>query len=154
MVHSAKPILILGIGNILLQDEGVGVRAVERLRQRQLPPDVEIVDGGTGGADLVDVIADRRKVIVIDAMEAAAAPGTVSRFSGDELLPDPDAAISLHQLGLVESLVMARQLGCPPREVIVFGIQPARIRPGLELSPPVAAAVAEVIDAVLAECSR
>jgi hydrogenase maturation protease len=152
MPQPHQPVLILGIGNILLQDEGVGVRAVQRLRGCELPVHVDIVDGGTGGADLVDVIADRRKVIVIDAMDAAVPPGTISRFAGEDLLPDPGTTVSLHQLGLVESLVMAKQLGCGPGEVVVFGIQPARIQPGLELSQPVADAMAAVVKAVIAEC--
>ena len=65
------PILILGIGNILLRDEGVGVRVVEALRGRALPDTVELVDGGTGGADLLEVVADRRVVIVVDAAHGA-----------------------------------------------------------------------------------
>jgi hydrogenase maturation protease len=113
----SAPTLILGIGNILLRDEGVGVR-------------------------------------VIEAIEAQAAPGTVFRLRGDELMPNPGVAVSLHQLGLVESLTMAEQLECAPTEVIIFGVQPDQIRPGLELSALVANAVPGVIDAVLKEASR
>jgi hydrogenase maturation protease len=144
-------VLVLGIGNILLCDEGVGVRAIEAMQPMDLPSNVELVDAGTAGADLVDIIAHRRKVIVVDAIEAGAAPGTVFRLRGDELMPDSGVAISLHQLGLVESLTMAEQLECAPKEVIVFGVQPDKIRPGLELSAPVANAVSKVIDAVLFE---
>ncbi len=146
-----KPILIMGIGNILLWDEGVGVRVVEAMQNLDLPEHVELVDAGTAGADLVDIMTGRRKVIVVDAIESQAAPGTIFRLSGEELLPEPGASISLHQLGLVESLFMAEQLGCAPGEVVVFGIQPAEIRAGLELSPDVANAIPKVIDAVLAE---
>ena len=146
-----KPVLIMGIGNILLRDEGVGVRVVEAMQNLDLPDHVELVDAGTAGADLVDIMADRRKVIVVDAIESQAAPGTIFRLSGEELLPEPGASISLHQLGLVESLFMAEQLGCAPGEVVVFGIQPAEIRAGLELSPAVANAIPKVIEGVLAE---
>lgn len=146
-----KPILILGIGNILLRDEGVGVRVVEAMQGLDLPEGVELVDAGTAGADLVDIMADRRKVIVVDAIEAQGAPGTILRLNGEDLLPEPGGLLSLHQLGLVESLFMAKQLGCAPGEVIVFGIQPGQIRAGLELSPEVASAVPKVIEAVLAE---
>lgn len=154
MHPDGKPVLIMGIGNILLRDEGVGVRAVEAMQTLELPDDVELIDAGTGGADLVDIMAHRRKVIVVDAIEGRASPGTIFRLSGEELLPEPGAAISLHQLGLVESLFMAEQLGCAPREVVVFGVQPGQIRAGLELTPEVASALPKVIDAVLAETGQ
>ncbi len=149
-----QPTLIMGIGNILLRDEGLGVRVVEAMQQFDLPDGVELVDAGTAGADLVEVIADRGKVIVIDAIEAGAEPGTIVRLAAEDLMPDDGASISLHQLGLVESLRMAQQLGCAPGEVVVFGVQPGEIRAGLELSPAVAAVVPAVVEAVLAELGR
>ena len=148
-----KSTLILGIGNILLRDEGVGVRVAEALQKMELPEDVEVIDGGTGGADLVDVLADRNKVVVIDAIEAQGAPGSVFRLRSEELMPAPGETMSLHQLGLMESLLMAQQLGCAPQEVVLFGIQPGQICPGLELTPEVADAVPKVIRAVLEEIS-
>lgn len=146
-----RPVLILGIGNILLRDEGVGVRVVEALQQMQLADCVEVVDGGTAGADLVDVLADRDKVVVIDAIESQSPPGTVFRLRSEELMPSPGSTLSLHQLGLVESLMMAQQLGCAPRQVVVFGIQPDQVIPGLDLTPEVANAIPRVVDAVLEE---
>jgi hydrogenase maturation protease len=148
------PKLILGVGNILLRDEGVGVRVIERMRDLALPADVELADGGTSGADLVDVLADRERVVVVDAVAADAEPGTVLRFSGDELVGQSVVPISLHQFGLVDSLLMARQLGCAPKEVIVFGIKPKDISPGLELSDKIEALVPKVIELVLAEIAR
>jgi hydrogenase maturation protease len=145
------PVLVLGIGNILLRDEGVGVRAVEELRGVPLPEDVELVDGGTCGADLVELLADRRKVIVIDALQTDEPPGSVFRLTAAELMPSPGDCISLHQLGLVESLNIAAQLGCAPEEVVIFGIQPGTIAPGLELTAEAAAAIPLVIRSVLAE---
>ena len=146
-----QPTLVMGIGNILLRDEGVGVRTIEAMQQIELPQGVELVDAGTAGADLIDLVADRRKLIVIDAIEADAAPGTVFRLLAEDLAPQDGAMISLHQLGLVESLAMAKHLGCAPQQVVVFGVQPAVISTGLDLSPQVAAAVPKVIQAVLSE---
>lgn len=146
-----QPTLILGIGNILLQDEGVGVRVIEAMQQMELPDEVELVDGGTAGADLVDIIADRRKLIVVDAIDAGSRPGTILRLAADDLAPEPEAAISLHQLGLAESLAMASQLDCAPQDVVIFAVQPGRIAPGLELSAEVAAVVPAVVEAVMAE---
>ena len=145
-----SPILILGIGNILMCDDGVGVRALEALRQVPLPDTVELLDGGTFGADLLDEIANRRKVIVLDAMATGAAPGSVLRLAGDELWQEQES-LSLHEFGLVETLKMARQLGCAPAEVVVFGVQPQEIALNLTLSTAVAAAIPRLLEQVLAE---
>jgi hydrogenase maturation protease len=165
------PVLVLGVGNILLKDEGVGVHAVRELTARAerggspRRHDVELYDGGTFGIDLLDTIANRRKVIVIDAVRpvlrssgaaaakggADAAPGTVLRFTAADLVRPGRPDLSLHQVGLFETLAMARQLGCAPEEVVIFGVVPMALEPGLELSPEVAAVVPRVIDLVLAE---
>ena len=152
-----NPTLVLGIGNILLKDEGVGVHAVRDLTARAergrpaLPDGVELYDGGTFGIDLLDTIANRRKVIVIDAVQADAAPGTVLRFTAADLVRPGRPDLSLHQVGLCETLAMARQLGCAPEEVVIFGIVPMTLEPGLDLSPEVAAVVPKVVELVLTE---
>ena len=150
-VPTPKPRLVLGIGNILLGDEGVGVRIVEAMRERAMPEDVEVADGGTGGADLVDLMAGRRKVIVIDAAEFDGRPGDILRFTAADLGRREGIGLSLHDLGLAEALTMMRHLGCAPEEVVIFGIKPKRIAPGLDLTAEVAAAVPKVIRLVLAE---
>ena len=147
------PILILGIGNILLRDEGIGVRVVERLQLMQLPASVEVVDGGTAGADLLDVLAERKKVIVIDAVDTDIEPGAVLRFGGDELEPSKAAEVSLHDVGIAETLAMTEMLGCAPESVVFFGVKPADLRPGLELSERVADSMEYVIELVFAEIS-
>jgi hydrogenase maturation protease len=148
------PILVLGIGNILLRDEGVGVRVIEQLREMPVPEDVELVDGGTAGADLLEVLAERRKVIVIDAVQAECEPGTVLRFTADELVRPDGVGMSLHEVGLGEALIMTEQLGCKPEDVVVFGIAPKNIESGLELSEEIAASVPKVIELVLAEIAK
>ncbi len=148
------PILVLGIGNILLRDEGVGVRVIEALADASLPAGVETLDGGTSGADLLDAIADRRRLIVVDAVDAKAAPGSVLRFTPDELAADDTRTVSLHEFGLLETLAAARRLGCAPAEVVILGVQPKVVAAGLELSAEVAAAVPGVIERVRAEIGR
>jgi hydrogenase maturation protease len=148
------PILVLGIGNILLRDEGVGVRVIEAMRHLALPDGVELADGGTSGADLVDLLADRQKVIVIDAVQIDAAPGTIVRCTGSGLLDESVVPISLHQFGLVESLLSARKLGCSPKAVVVFGVKPHDLAPGLDLTPPIAALVPKLIQLVLDELNQ
>jgi hydrogenase maturation protease len=146
-----RPKLVLGLGNILLRDEGVGVRVVQALERLTLPPDVEVVDGATGGFALVDVLAHRRKVIVVDAIEAACEPGTVLRLDGDHLAPAGRTPLSLHEVGFVETLAAARQMGLAPAEVVVIGVRPEVVEWGLELSPALAAGLPRVVAAVLAE---
>jgi hydrogenase maturation protease len=151
---SRRPILVLGIGNILLRDEGVGVRVIEQMQKIHLPDDVELVDGGTAGADLLDVLAERQKVIVIDAVQADCEPGSVLRFTVNDLVRPDGVGMSLHELGLGEALKMTRQLGCEPREVVVFGIKPKDIGCGLELSEEIAASVLRIVELVLAEIAK
>jgi len=152
--NNRRPILILGIGNILLRDEGVGVRVIERMQEIPLPDDVELIDGGTAGADLLDVLAERKKVIVIDAVQADCEPGTVLRFTADELTQPDRVGMSLHELGLGQALTMTRQLGCEPKEVVVFGIKPRDISCGLELSEEITASLPKVVELVLAEIKK
>ena len=147
------PTLVLGLGNILLRDEGVGVRVVEALQCTALPPGVELFDGATAGLDLVDVLADRRKVIVIDAVDGGGEPGTVMRFRAEDLMPREGGAVSLHDLGLLEALAVARQLGIAPREIVIFGVRPHVVDSGLDLSPEVARLVPRIAELVLAELS-
>jgi hydrogenase maturation protease len=148
------PTLVLGLGNILLRDEGLGVRVVEAMGQMSLPSDVEILDGGTAGVDLLDALADRQKVIVIDAIAGDIAPGTVLRLEPDDLVPRHTPGISLHDLGLVETLALARQLNVSPREVVIIGAKPHSIDCGLELTPAAQRLVPEIIALVMAELQQ
>jgi hydrogenase maturation protease len=159
---TVTPILVLGIGNILLKDEGVGVHVVEAMAGQAAPPqDVEFVDGGTFGPDLIDIIANRRKVIVVDAVQAAGSPGTVLRFTDKDLAAhylapgdSPGAKYSIHEVGLLETLLMAKQLGCAPQEVVIVGVIPKDISPGLEMTAEVTAVVPKIIELVRKELGR
>ena len=145
------PVLVLGLGNILLRDEGVGVRVIEAMRQMDLPSGVEVFDGATAGLDLLEVLAHRRRVIVVDAFEGDGAPGTVWRLGLEELAGQGAAGLSLHEIGLREALVAAERLGCAPGEVVVVGIKPKEVGCGLDLSAEIARLVPGIIKAVLGE---
>jgi len=151
-----KEVLVLGIGNILLKDEGVGVHVVKTMAAQAEAPahDVEFLDGGTFGPDLIDAIANRRKVIVVDAVQADGKPGTVLRFGAENLAARTGVSVSLHDVGLPETLLMAEHLGCAPREVVIFGIVPRDISPGLDMTEEVAAVVPKVIELVRKELGR
>jgi hydrogenase maturation protease len=147
-------VLVLGVGNILLRDEGVGVRVVEALQRTELPPQVELFDGGTIGADLLDVIADRRKVIVIDAVLGDFEPGTVLRMTPADLAPHDRPSASLHDFGVLETLTLARRMNAEPDEVVLIGVKPFRVEYGLELTPEMQRLVPRLVDAVLEELHR
>lgn len=151
MSQRRPEILILGVGNILMGDDGVGVRVLERLRELSLPVTVEPVDGGTAGADLVDILADRRKAIVIDAVDVGAEPGSIHRYEVDAWIEHAQQVISLHQVGLGQALSMVRLIGAAPREWVVFGVQIQTVEPSLELSEPVAKSVDLLVRDVLKE---
>lgn len=147
-----KRILVLGVGNILLKDEGVGVKVVERLQSEYcFSPNVELMDGGTLGLRLLDPIAEADYVIVVDAVQNARPPGTLYRLPVDELEKRVTFKNSLHQLDLVETLAYAEILGNRP-DAVIIGVEPADISPwGTELTEVIAASVPEMCAGVLRE---
>jgi len=144
-------ILILGVGNILLSDEGVGVRVIEAMREMKLPNNVELLDGGTASLDLLESLANRDKVIVVDAVIAGNEVGTLYRFTPGDITIQGQNPVSVHEIGLLETLTIAGYLGCAPREVIIYGIEPKETGLGLELSSEVAGIVPKVVELVLGE---
>lgn len=148
----ANKALVLGLGNILLSDEGLGVRVVQRLQERyRFPPEVSVMDGGTLGLDLLPYLEGVDPLLVIDALEMGEEPGTIARLVGDEVPASFSVKISPHQMGLADLLAAARLQGRYPREVVLLGMQPGSIDTGLDLSPPVEAQVDRLIDEVLME---
>ncbi|MCC2113964.1 MAG: HyaD/HybD family hydrogenase maturation endopeptidase [Hyphomicrobiales bacterium] len=134
-------VLVLGLGNILLSDEGVGVRIVEALEERyQLPETVEVLDGGTSGMDLLDQIAGHDLLIVADAIRADEAPGTVIRLADDEIKAFFRTRMSPHQIGLADVLASLRLSNEEPRHVVIIGVVPESLDLGLDLTPVNAAA--------------
>ncbi|MGA1845047.1 MAG: HyaD/HybD family hydrogenase maturation endopeptidase [bacterium] len=145
-----KKTAIIGIGNLILKDEGVGVHAVQRLEGTDLPPHVEVIDGGTDAMDLLPMFQDYERIIVIDALKAGGTPGTIYRVTPEEIMHDTTRALSLHEVGLLDVLGMARQIG-GHGEVVIIGVEPKEISCSIELSPEVEAELPRVMKAVLAE---
>ncbi len=145
------PVLVLGLGNILLRDEGVGVRVVEAMGLMDLPGDVELFDGATAGLDLLDTLAERRKVIAIDAMDADCEPGTVLRLKPENLSRRRNPAVSLHEIGLLETLAAADLLGIAPRDVVILGVKPFDTGCGLDLSCEIRGLVPRIVELVMTE---
>ena len=144
--------LVLGIGNLLMGDEAVGVEVVRRLQEICLPEGVECLDGGTGAFALLEPMRRARRIIVIDATADGAPPGTVRRLI-PRFSADYPRSLTAHDLGLKDLLDAFHLLGEPP-EVILFAIsiQPPA-EPMLGLSPAVAAAVPAVVRMVVTELS-
>lgn len=148
--------LVLGLGNILLSDEGVGVRIVERLLEKyEFPDEVRVVDGGTLGLKLLPYVEDASRLLVIDAVQAHKPPGALLRLTGDEIPIFLDVSkVSAHQEGLQDLLAVARLKGYLPDEVVLWGVQIESQDVGLELSPSVAAQVDVLVERILKELDR
>ena len=143
-------VLILGLGNLLLSDEGVGVHAVNALSRRfEMPEGVEILDGGTSGMDLLDAIAGRDHLIVCDAIRSDERPGSVQRIDGESIAAFFATRISPHQLGLSEVLANLELLGERPGHVTIIGVVPADLSLGTELSAAGREGMAKSIDFIL-----
>jgi hydrogenase maturation protease len=150
-----KTTLVLGLGNILLRDEGVGVRVIERLQQLyQFPAEVQLLDGGTLGLDLLSYVEAVDRLLIVDALELDAAPGSVARLEGDAVPATLSVKLSPHQVGVTDLLAAARLRDRCPAELVLWGAQPGAIEVGLELSPAVAAQVDVLADRALAELER
>jgi hydrogenase maturation protease len=152
--------LILGVGNLLLSDEGVGLRVVERLvTTYELPEGVQTLDGGTLGLDLLYYLenADGRPVenlLIVDAVEMGKEPGTLLRLEGDEVPSFLSVKVSPHQIGIPDMLFAAKLKDIYPPNVVLWGVQPGVLDTGLDLSPPVAARVDVLVEKIVQELAR
>jgi hydrogenase maturation protease len=128
-----KPILVLGVGNLLLKDEGVGIHFVQRLQKKSLPPDVDVMDGGTRGLDLLMLMEGRKLVVVVDCARLGEAPGTVRVFGPKDIVPEKNRGFSVHGLNLASALEFGERLGMLP-EVFIVGVEPESIAIEIGLS--------------------
>lgn len=139
--------LVLGLGNLLMNDDAAGLRAVYALQEKY--PDREnfqIVDGGTLGLDLLGHVAWADKLLLLDAIDIKVAPGTVALIEGDDIAPIVTGRISPHQVNLKDLLEAAELIGDRPAEVDLLGIQYASIAMEMTLSPAVEQGLAKLID--------
>lgn len=146
-------VVVLGVGNILMSDEGVGVHAVTTLDdQYDVPDEVELIDGGTSGMDCLDRIADADLLLIADCLRSKdKAPGTITRMADDQINAWFKTKISPHQVGLSDVLAACCFHGMSPKKVVLIGVQPASFDTCMELTPQVAAVLPQVIDTLIAE---
>lgn len=152
--HDKKPILVMGVGNLIQQDDGVGVHVIREMESWDLPETVELFDGGTAGLDLTGTIEGRETLIVIDAVDAGAKPGTMFRFTPEDITVKFTHYDSLHQMGLLETLNMAKMQGIGPEQTIIFGVQPRVVDWGTELTPTVSVILPRLFELIREELDR
>lgn len=144
--------LVLGLGNLLISDEGAGVRAVQQLQaDYKFGEGVRLLDGGTLGLDLLPHLEGVTNLLILDAVEAGLEAGTLVRLEGEALQAGVALKISPHQVALRELLAAAHLHGVCPARVVLWGIQPACLEMGLELSPTVASQIDSLCRAAVAE---
>lgn len=148
----AKRCLILGLGNPLRGDDGVGPRVVAELRRRGLPDGVEAVDGGTGGLDLLHLLEGWERAIIVDAALLGREPGEYVRFAPEEAhLVEGLVSLSGHSAGLADTLALARALGRRLPDIVIYGVQPERMDWEEGLSPAVEAALPRLVEEILGQ---
>lgn len=148
-----RPTLVLGLGNLVHSDDGLGVHAIQLLQETlkndpRVPSGVVLMDGGTQGLALLPHISAFERVIVVDALDVGEPPGTLVRLENDALRHLPGKA-SVHQLGFADLMVALELLGESPEQIVLFGIQPLSIDWGTELTAPVRDALERIPDLVI-----
>ena len=143
--------LVLGIGNLLLCDEGVGVHVARALQRERLPENVVTLEVGTAFLDALPEIERADRIIIVDAMQAEHAPGTIYRVPFDDCVR-PECIASLHGFDLSRVIYMAGRESTP--EAVVIGVEPARIDWGTDLSPEIQKMIPSVIEAIKVEIAR
>lgn len=145
-------LLILGVGNPLMGDDGAGIKAVELLEARDLPGDVLVKEAGTPGWGLATWLEGFTTVILVDAVQMGLPPGTWRRFQPEEVqILMQDQAFSLHEPDLACGLALAEALDALPERLIIYGIEPAQTTPGMPLSPQVLNNLPEMVDKIVEE---
>jgi len=151
---SPQKTVILGIGNILLSDEGIGVHVAYELMKMEMPPGVSVVEGGTDGFRLVNVITEADRLIVVDAVRGGAEPGSIYRFDANDIKSVPSGFMtSVHQIGILEVINLSGLIGKTPKTTVI-GIEPKSLQMGLELSPDIKSKVPRIIELVFEELKQ
>ncbi len=145
-------IVVLGVGNILLSDEGIGVRAVEKLqRDYDLPPEVVVIDGGTTGMEMLEDLSNADHLIIVDAVRGGKAPASIVRLADEQVPVFFKTKLSPHQIGLSDVLATLEFIGEAPGGVTVIGVEPVSLETGMALSPQVEARPPELMELLVTE---
>jgi hydrogenase maturation protease len=150
MNEKIPKIVVVGVGNLLMQDEGIGIHALQELEKQGLPPDVKLIDGGTS-PDLIAYTKAGQKLIIIDSAKAGGEPGDIYRFRPEDLADEKPALASAHQMGVVENLALMEISGNKPVEIVIIGVEPGSIDWGMDLTPKLKERLPKVVEVVLKE---
>lgn len=146
-----KGVLILGVGNLLLSDEGVGVHVARKMMEMDFPPQVRVVEGGTDGFGLMHVLLEADRLILVDAVKGGGSPGSIYRFEIEDCPPFPDIfKTSVHQISILEVINLSGLIGCTPRTTVI-GVEPKSLEMGMDLSPEVEVKIPRVIKLIREE---
>jgi len=149
------PLLVLGLGNVLCGDDGLGAVAVHLLeRQYRAPDGVSVLEGGTLGLSLLPYLEDAHEAILVDAIRADGPPGSLVRLEGDEVGPAVAGRLSVHQVGVADLLEGARWRGRYPSRVILLGLVPESLDLGLGRTDAVEAALPGLVERIVEEAGR
>jgi hydrogenase maturation protease len=146
--------VVIGLGNPLMGDDGVGLAVLERLRDDWQLDGVELVDGATWGLSLLPVIEDAERLVLVDAIAANGAPGDIIELTRDRLPIYLTRKLSPHQVDMRDALAVAELRGRLPNDVVAIGVQPETIALGTELSAPVMQQVGALVGAVVAQLEQ
>ena len=151
-----KAVIVIGLGNTLMSDEGVGVRVVHRLLDfAGRFPSVDFAEAGTGGMSILHLIRGKDKAIFIDCARMSEEPGVIRKFTPQEIKSTKVLAHqSLHEADLIKVIDLAGQLGQCPAEIVIFGIEPQSVKPGCELSKILADRLDEYVTMIRKELSK
>ena len=141
--------MILGVGNLLMRDEGIGVHAAANLQEFPLPDHIEVIEGGTDGFRLFNLILGTERLIVVDCVKGGDAPGSIYRFGIDDYDHFPDIyKTSVHQIGIDEVISLSGTMGTPP-EATFIGVEPGELFMSMELSETIRSRLPKVLEIVL-----
>lgn len=150
-----QKILVLGVGNELLSDEGIGIHTIKKLNKLKiLSPEIEAFEGGTDGFGLINLIIETDFLVVIDCLKGGNEPGTLYKFDIEDAPNSPDMfKTSFHQIGILEVINLSSLIGKTPKTTVI-GVEPKSIATGMELSPEVEAKIPRIIELVQEEITK
>ncbi len=148
-------VAVIGLGNVLMQDEGLGVHLVNLLAERyNFFPDIPLIDGGTTGIDLLPYFEQNRYILILDAVDTGGDAGHIVILRNDEILARFKSKLTSHQLGLADVLSTMQFLDIKPEEICLIGMQPAFMKPDLNISEEVRLHFDKALEVILAKLTE
>lgn len=149
-----KKIAVVGVGNILMADEGAGIRVINELEKRGYSRKVDLIDAGTSFFDIVPELTQYDKVIIVDVTKGGQKPGTIYRFELNDVESQNEISLSVHDIGVLQSFKLESIVNDIPEEIVFFGIEPYQIEISMELSPIIKGTINRLVDKVAQELKK